>query len=247
MPFRSPDTERQFVSMGLWNGTTGGELGGVGALSVVANPGLQSSFVAPSPRSSVLVVDPVGAVFASLRDLGLTASLWRVLDARRLPAFSGLDLVVLAVYDRIDWSVADALAQHAPTLAMATTFSTDEATSALGRGLIGYLDASLDSNALRRAVAGALKGEPAYGREITGAWLRSRRLAAVHAEQNVDLTPRQRQIVTLIARGATDKEIAAALGIATATAQKHVTNILERLNVPNRAAAVAAVAGRGAL
>ena len=43
----------------------------------------------------------------------------------------------------------------------------------------------------------------------------------------------------LIARGAADKEIARSLGITTATAQKHVTNLLRRLNVPNRAAAVA--------
>jgi DNA-binding NarL/FixJ family response regulator len=216
-------------------------------LSVVAEQLRPSVVLASNPRSSVLVVDPVGTIFSSLRDVGLSVSLWRVLDARRLPPFSGLDLAVLAVYDQIDWAVADVLTQQAPTLAMATTFSRDEATASLGRGLIGYLDASLGVDALRRAVSGALKGEPAYGRDITGAWLRSRRVAAMHAEKEIDLTPRQRQIVALIARGATDKEIAGALGIATATAQKHVTNILERLNVPNRAAAVAAVAGRGVL
>ncbi|HEU5287473.1 MAG TPA: helix-turn-helix transcriptional regulator [Candidatus Limnocylindria bacterium] len=52
------------------------------------------------------------------------------------------------------------------------------------------------------------------------------------------LTQRQRQIVGMIARGMADKEIAAALGIATATAEKHVANVLLRLQVPNRAAAV---------
>lgn len=53
------------------------------------------------------------------------------------------------------------------------------------------------------------------------------------------LTPRQREVVMLIAQGAADKEIARTLGITTATAQKHVTNLLKRLNVPNRAAAAA--------
>lgn len=43
----------------------------------------------------------------------------------------------------------------------------------------------------------------------------------------------------MIAKGAADKEVARALGISTATAQKHVTNLLKRLNVPNRAAATA--------
>ncbi|MDQ6794715.1 MAG: LuxR C-terminal-related transcriptional regulator, partial [Chloroflexota bacterium] len=40
-------------------------------------------------------------------------------------------------------------------------------------------------------------------------------------------------------KGAADKEIARTLGITTATAQKHVTNLLRRLHVPNRAAAAA--------
>jgi DNA-binding NarL/FixJ family response regulator len=55
----------------------------------------------------------------------------------------------------------------------------------------------------------------------------------------VDLTPRQSQIVELIATGATDKEIAAQIGVRTATAQKHVARLLKRLGVRNRAAAVA--------
>jgi len=206
-----------------------------------------TAHAASNGRASVVVLDPLGAVFSSLRELGLTVSLWRVLDARRLPVLSSVDLAVLAVYDRVEWSVADSLVERAPTLAIATNFSRDDATASLGHGLIGYLDASLSVDALRRAVSGVLKGEPAYGRDITGMWLRARRASAVHAERSLDLTPRQRQIVALIARGGTDKEIASALGIATATAQKHVTNILERLNVPNRAAAVAVIAGHGAL
>lgn len=229
----------------LWWGELGNGEHVVAALNVamtVSNG--HSSVTAAKPRSTVVVVDPLGAVFATLRDLGLSVSLWRVLDGR-LRTFVGIDLAILAAYEQLDWGDAETLAQKTPTLIMATTFSRDDATAALGRGLIGYLDASLGHEPLRRAINGALNGEPAYSRDITGAWLRSRRMADLHAEQDLDLTPRQRQIVALIARGATDKEIASALGIATATAQKHVTNILERLNVPNRAAAVAAVAGRG--
>ena len=49
--------------------------------------------------------------------------------------------------------------------------------------------------------------------------------------------------MALVARGASDKEIGGVLGISTATAQKHVTNLLRRLGAPNRAAAVAMVGG----
>lgn len=198
-------------------------------------------------RVSIVVLDPLGSVFETLRDLSLTASLWRLVNIRRLPGLSGVDLVICAVYDQVDWTLVKTLLQRAPTLVIATSFSSADATQALDHGLVGYLDASLKAEALRRAIVGALTGEPAYAREVTGTWLRARRQAALQAVQETDLTPRQRQIVSLIATGATDKEIGGSLGIATATAQKHVTNILERLGVPNRAAAVAVVAARSQL
>lgn len=195
-------------------------------------------------RASIVVIDAIGTIFAAIRDLSLNASLWRLLDERRLPSFSGIDLVVCAAYDRVNWTLIYGLRHRAPTLVMGTNFSREDAASALDQGLIGYVDASLNRDALRRTMLGALRGEPAYTREVTGAWLRERRRASLEARADADLTPRQRQIVALIARGATDKEIGGTLGIATATAQKHVTNILERLRVPNRAAAVAVVSGR---
>ena len=61
------------------------------------------------------------------------------------------------------------------------------------------------------------------------------------ASRASELTPRQREVVALIASGHSDREIASVLGIATTTAQKHVTNVLRRLQVPNRAAAAVAV------
>jgi DNA-binding NarL/FixJ family response regulator len=55
-----------------------------------------------------------------------------------------------------------------------------------------------------------------------------------------DLTKREREVLALLAEGKTDKEIAHELGIAESTAKNHVSNILGKLNVPNRAGAVAA-------
>jgi DNA-binding NarL/FixJ family response regulator len=198
-------------------------------------------------RVSIVVLDPLGSVFETLRDLSLSSSLWRLVNARRVPSLSGVDLVIYAVYDQVDWTLVKTLLQRAPTLVITTSFSSADATQALNHGLVGYLDASLKADPLRRAIVGVLNGEPAYAREVTGVWLRARRQASLMAVEDSDLTPRQRQIVSLIATGATDKEIGGSLGIATATAQKHVTNILERLRVPNRAAAVAVIASRSQL
>jgi DNA-binding NarL/FixJ family response regulator len=197
-------------------------------------------------RAAIVVLDPLGSVFETLRDLGLNTSLWRLVNAKRLPSMTGVSLVAYAVYDEVDWMTARTLSNRAPTLVVATRFVRDDAKQALDHGLVGYLDAALKPDALRRAIIGALNGEPAYTREVTGLWLNARR-ASFSPIQGADLTPRQRQIVELIAKGATDKEIGGSLGIATATAQKHVTNILDRLQVPNRAAAVAVVAARSHL
>ena len=62
---------------------------------------------------------------------------------------------------------------------------------------------------------------------------------------NAHLTPREVQVVELIAQGMRNKEIAAALGISFETAQVHVKNILGKLKVQDRTAAVSVAVRRG--
>jgi DNA-binding NarL/FixJ family response regulator len=59
------------------------------------------------------------------------------------------------------------------------------------------------------------------------------------------LTPREIQVMELISRGMRNKEIAAALGITDETAQVHVKNILAKLKVQDRTAAVSVALRRG--
>jgi DNA-binding NarL/FixJ family response regulator len=126
-----------------------------------------------------------------------------------------------------------------PTLILAEHPSASAALAAIEEGVDGYLPADISAQALGAAVTAVMRGEPAYSRQTIGAWLRSVR-ARARVPAPVELTPRQSQIVELIATGATDKEIAAQIGVRTATAQKHVARLLRRLGVRNRAAAVAA-------
>jgi DNA-binding CsgD family transcriptional regulator len=55
------------------------------------------------------------------------------------------------------------------------------------------------------------------------------------------LTRRQRQLMTLVATGLSNRQVARTLGVAEGTVRKHLENIYDRLEVPNRAAAVARV------
>jgi DNA-binding NarL/FixJ family response regulator len=54
-----------------------------------------------------------------------------------------------------------------------------------------------------------------------------------------ELTEREREVLALMAEGKTDRQIAKALGIVESTAKNHVGSILGKLDVPNRAGAVA--------
>ncbi len=150
-----------------------------------------------------------------------------------------MDLAISAGYRGIDWSSAVSLASRTRTMIVAENGVRADALRALSCGLMGYVGLDLGSEALLRSIQGAVRGEPAYQRDLIGEWLDLQRGRTPNGDTH-GLTPRQLEVLALIARGAADKEIGTTLGIATATAQKHVTNILERLHVPNRAAAVAA-------
>ncbi len=61
------------------------------------------------------------------------------------------------------------------------------------------------------------------------------------------LTPREREVIRLVARGLSNKEIASELGLSEHTVHRHVGNILTRLDLPSRSAAVAYAAQSGLL
>jgi DNA-binding NarL/FixJ family response regulator len=58
-------------------------------------------------------------------------------------------------------------------------------------------------------------------------------------EATLGLTPREAEVLTLVARGYTNREIAAALVISVKTASVHVSHILRKLGAPNRLEAAA--------
>lgn len=72
-------------------------------------------------------------------------------------------------------------------------------------------------------------------------------VAAALASREADpaLTPREVEVLNLVARGLRNKEISATLGISVGTAKLHVRNILTKLNVHDRTAAVTVGLQRG--
>jgi DNA-binding CsgD family transcriptional regulator len=187
----------------------------------------------------IAVLDARGDAFKLLHAEIVYMPMWRAFRSSAETVRSG-DLLLVAVYVDSDWrSVHEALGD-VPVVVVATRPQPGDAARALAAGAFGYLDLQMPATALHRALMGALRGEPAYSRSALGEFIRMRAPRTFAHEGMGALTPRQREVLALIALGAADKEIALKLCIATGTAQKHVTNLLRKLGVPNRAAAVAA-------
>jgi len=119
-----------------------------------------------------------------------------------------------------------------------TVFDTDERIlAALQAGARGYLL----KGAPREEVFTALRTVAAGG-SLLPPLVASRLLRHVRGEDEAPfepLSPRQQQVLTLLARGLQNKEIAVALGVAQRTAKFHVETVLRKLGAGNRTEAVA--------
>jgi DNA-binding NarL/FixJ family response regulator len=122
---------------------------------------------------------------------------------------------------------------------MLTTFDEDDyIIAALRAGAIGYLLKDMPDHDLAHAVYAAHRGiyqlDPAVGRRMLTA-LRPGAPAAVSADTSLsEISERERDVVRQIARGATNREIAAALVISEGTVKTHISNILGKLGLRDR-------------
>jgi two-component system, NarL family, nitrate/nitrite response regulator NarL len=104
-------------------------------------------------------------------------------------------------------------------------------------GITGYLTHDTSLEDLIVVVESAARGEAICSPQLAGTLVR--RLAALAADREPDppdarLTSREREIVALIERDLSNKEIANSLGIEVATVKNHVHNVLEKLSVHRR-------------
>jgi DNA-binding CsgD family transcriptional regulator len=70
---------------------------------------------------------------------------------------------------------------------------------------------------------------------------------SAHGDPDAGLTPRELQVLTLLAEGASNKEIARRLGISVHTAKFHVGSVLDKLDATGRTDAVAHAARLGVI
>lgn len=120
---------------------------------------------------------------------------------------------------------------------------------AIRLGVSGYLLKDLDAAELFDLVEGVSRDEVAVTRAIASRMLKNLAVTEATVEDRPDdvpdLTPREVEVLRLVARGASNPEIAVELHVTVNTVKAHLKRILEKLNVQNRTQAATYAMRRG--
>jgi DNA-binding NarL/FixJ family response regulator len=116
-----------------------------------------------------------------------------------------------------------------------TTHADDASIlKALRAGATGYLTKESGRAEIARAIEAAASGQSVLDDGVTAILL----AAAVEVPASAELTPREAEVLTLIARGKSNSEIAAELFVSAATVKTHINNLFAKIGVRDRAQAV---------
>ncbi|GAA4605191.1 DNA-binding NarL/FixJ family response regulator [Actinoplanes octamycinicus] len=149
-----------------------------------------------------------------------------VLTDIRMPGIDGLELTRLLV-------------QAGLRVVVVTTFDLDEyVDTALRHGACGFLLKRSGPALLVEGVRAAMAGDALISPQVTVRLLKAMTSADRPAPAN-PLTPRETDIVRLVAQGLTNAQIGAELFISAGTAKTHVANIQAKLGLHNRVAMAA--------
>jgi two-component system, NarL family, response regulator LiaR len=126
---------------------------------------------------------------------------------------------------------------HPAVQVLAVTSSPDDelVSQALRAGAIGYLLKDVGVAGLHDAIRAAMVGRATLAPEATHALVRR---ATAPAAPGGALTEREREVLALMARGLSNAQIADRLVLSRSTVNFHVSNVLGKLDVTSRAAAV---------
>ncbi|MET9768545.1 response regulator transcription factor [Streptomyces sp. NPDC006415] len=212
----------------------------------------------PARAISLVVVDDHPVVRDGLRGMFTAAPGFEVLGE----AADGVD--ALAVVERLDpdvvlmdlrmpggggvAAIAELTRRGARSKVLVlTTYDTDSDTlPAIEAGATGYLLKDAPREELFAAVRAAADGRSVLSPAVASRLMTRVRTPAADPAETA-LSTREREVLVLVARGTTNREIAAELFISEATVKTHLTHVFAKLGAKDRAAAVAVGYDRGIL
>ncbi len=194
-----------------------------------------------------VVRDGLHGVFAADEDFEVVAEAGDGQEALARAARVEVDVVLLDLrMPRLGGvETIRALATQAPDVRVLvlTTFDTDrDVLPAIEAGATGYLLKDASAAELKAAVRAAYAGQPVLAPSVAG-----RLIGQVRRGPDSALSPREVEVLRLVAAGTTNRETARRLLISEATVKTHLLHLYEKLGVNDRAAAVSEAYQRGLL
>ena len=124
----------------------------------------------------------------------------------------------------------------------------DDLFDSLRAGARGYLLKDMDPDRIGAALRGVLAGEAALPRSLVSKVLeefegRSRRKLFMRAQRPTQLTSREWEIMELLREGLSTEDVATRLFVTPGTVRVHVSSVLKKLRVGDRASAILALSG----
>jgi two-component system, NarL family, response regulator DevR len=177
-------------------------------------------------------VEVVGEAATDAEALDLVAATRPHIVLLDLKLSAGSDLAGLALCGRLTARTP------APGVLVVTTFLDQRLVlEAIQRGARGYVLKDVDAVALVAAIRAVHRGESAFDSHSAAVVVRSLSGPAA-VPVATDLTAREREVLTLLARGLSNEAIGRELFISATTAKFHVGNLMRKLSVSRRAEAV---------
>jgi DNA-binding NarL/FixJ family response regulator len=190
-----------------------------------------------------IVRDGIASIVRRQRDMRVVASVGsgeEAIAAFRVyrPQITLMDLQLAGGMSGVDAIRAIRALDPGSRIVVLTIYHGDEDVfRALQAGAATYLPKDTLSDDLIRVIREVHQGLHPMRPDIAA--------MLAHRRERPALTPRETQVVELISQGMRNKEVAAALGISEETAHVHVKNILAKLEVQDRSAAVTVALKRG--
>lgn len=190
--------------------------------------------------------DGLAGLLATLPDLDDVRTAGSAEDALRQVADTPVDIVLMDINlpGASGVEATRELTQHAPAIAvlMVTMVDDDDSVfAALAAGARGYVLKDASADEILAAVRTVAAGGAVFGAPIATRIL-AKQPARAGVHQSVTpaepLTAREQDVLTLLADGATNRQIARSLGLSLKTVQNHVSRILDKLQAADRTQAV---------
>jgi DNA-binding NarL/FixJ family response regulator len=131
-------------------------------------------------------------------------------------------------------AVVGACAADVPIVILTVSEAERDLLDAVAAGAVGFLTKSTRPDDLRRSLLAAARGEPVFSPHLAALVLGEFRRLAGRDDDTQVLSPREREVVGLVARGHTYKAVGEELFISAKTVENHVRNIMAKLHLSRR-------------